>query len=97
MSKLNPTEKKFEKHIEKYLNLIKFKSINHQKYNRKLCLIEEELLDFIKKTQKEKWNKLQDVYGDQVEEKILDRISSEISRRGVIDVFRNQVSIVGFI
>ena len=92
MSTLNPTEKKFENHIEKYLNSIEYKSIHFEKYDRTLCLIKDEVLDFIQKTQKEKWDKLKDAYGEEVESKVLDRISSEISRRGVIDVLRNQVS-----
>ena len=54
MSKLNPTEKKFEKHIEKYLNLIKFKSINHQKYNRKIMSNRRRVVRFYKKNSKRK-------------------------------------------
>jgi type I restriction enzyme R subunit len=92
MINLHPTEKKFEDHIEKFLNLIEYKSIHYQKYDRTLCLIKDEVLDFIKKTQKEKWDKLKDVYGEEVNNKVFDRISSEIYRRGVIDVLRNQVS-----
>ena len=92
MSSLKPTEKKFENHIEKYLNSTAFKSIHYEKYDRKICLIRNELLDFIKTTQKEKWDTLKNAYGEEVESKVLDRISSEISRRGVIDVLRNQVS-----
>ena len=67
MSVLNPTEKKFESHIEKYLNSIEYKSIHYEKYDRTLCLIKDEVLDFIKKTQKEKWDKLKDAYGEEVE------------------------------
>jgi len=92
MSNLNPTEKKFEDHIEKYLNSIEYKSIYYEKYDRTLCLIKDEVLDFIKKTQKDSWKKLQNIYEEDTENKVLNRISSEISRRGVIDVLRNQVS-----
>ncbi len=92
MNKLNPTEMKFENNIEKYLNLIEYKSIHYKLYDRNLCLIKDEVLDFIKKTQKDSWQKLQNIYGDDTENKVLFRISSEISRRGAIDVFRNQVS-----
>ena len=92
MSSLSPTEKKFENHIEKYLNSIEYKSIHFEKYDRTLCLIKDEVLDFIKKTQKDSWKKLQDIYQEDTENKVLNRISSEISRRGVIDVLRNQVS-----
>ncbi len=92
MNKLNPTEKKFESHIENYLNSIEYKSIEFEKYDRNLCLVKDEIIDFIKKTQKNSWKKLQEIYQEDIENKVLNRISSEISRRGVIDVLRNQVS-----
>ena len=92
MNTLSPTEKKFENHIEKYLNSIEYKSFHFEKYDRILCLNKDEVLDFIKKTQKDKWIKLKNIYEDEVEVKVLERISSEISRRGVIDVLRNQIS-----
>ena len=57
MNKLSPTEKKFENHIEKYLNSLEYNSIHFEKYDRTLCLIKDEVLDFIQRTQKEKWNK----------------------------------------
>ena len=52
MSNYNPTEKKFENHIEKYFNSQGFKSINYKEYNRDLCLIKSEILNFIKSSQK---------------------------------------------
>ena len=54
MSSLNPTEKKFENHIEKYLNSIEYKSFHYELYDRNLCLIKDEVLNFIKNTQKGK-------------------------------------------
>ena len=51
MSNLNPTEKKFENHIEKYLNSKSFKSIDYTEYDRDLCLIKSEILNFIKSSQ----------------------------------------------
>ena len=74
MSKLNPTEKKFENHIEKFLNLIEYKSIHFEKYDRTLCLIKDEVLDFIKKTQKNNWKKLQEIYAEDVENRVINRI-----------------------
>jgi type I restriction enzyme S subunit len=44
--KVNPTEKKFENHIEKYLNSIEYKSIHFEKYDRTLCLIKDEVIRF---------------------------------------------------
>ncbi len=91
MSNLHPTEKKFENHIEKYLNSIEYKSIHYENYDRNLCLIKDDVLEFIKETQKENWKELQDIYAEDVENKVLNRINNEISRRGVIDVLRNQI------
>ena len=92
MSGLSPTEKKFENYIENFLKSINYKSIHYEKYDRTLCLIKDEVLDFIKKTQKDSWKRLQDIYLEDTENRVLNRISSEISRRGVIDVLRGQVS-----
>ena len=55
-------------------------------------LIKDEVIDFLKNTQPQKWNKLNDSYGIDTEKKVLQRISSEISKRGIIDVLRNQVA-----
>ena len=74
MNVLNPTEKKFEDNIEKFLNSIEYKSIYYEKYDRTLCLIKDEVLDFIKKTQKDSWKKLQDIYAEDTENKVLNRI-----------------------
>ena len=91
MNKLSPTEKKFENHIEKFLNSINYKSYDYKIYDRKLCLIRDQVINFIKSTQSESWKKLINIYGQDVEDKFLDRINSEISKRGLIDVLRNQV------
>ena len=91
MSSLKPTEEKFEDHIEKHLNSIGYKSCYFSEYNRSLCLIRDDLLQFIKTTQPDKWSKLEEIYGIDAENKILSRISSEISKRGIIDVLRNSV------
>ena len=48
MSSLKPTEKKFEDHIEKNLNSYEYKSIDYGKYDRDLCLIKDEIINFIK-------------------------------------------------
>ena len=56
MSDIKPTEKKFENHIEKYLNSIKYKSIHFEQYDRNLGLIKEEVLNFIKKPRRKMIN-----------------------------------------
>jgi len=91
MSDLKPTEEKFEDHIEKHLNSTGYKSRHFSEYNRSLCFIREDLVEFIKTTQPDNWSKLEEIYGIDTENKVLSRISSEISKRGIIDVLRNPV------
>ena len=91
MSSLKPTEEKFEDHIEKHLNSIGYKSCHFSEYNRSLCLIRKDLVEFIKTTQPSNWSKLEEIYGIDTENKILSRISFEISKRGIIDILRNPV------
>ena len=42
----------------KELNSLNFGSRNYKDYDRELCLIQDEVIDFIKNTQPEKWDKL---------------------------------------
>ena len=58
MNGLSPNEKKFEKH----LNSLDYSSKNFNEYDRNLCLIKEQVIDFIKTTQQEKWDKLNEIY-----------------------------------
>lgn len=91
MSGLSPTEKRFEEHIEDHLKTVGYSTLHFSQYDRNLCLIRDEVIDFIRSTQPEQWGRLQEIYDVDTENKILARISSEISKRGIIDVLRNQV------
>jgi len=91
MSGLSPTEKKFEEHIEDHLKTVGYSTLHFSEYDRNLCLIRDQVIDFIRDTQPEQWGRLQEIYDVDTENKILARISSEISKRGIIDVLRNQV------
>ena len=48
MSGLSPTEKKFEEHIEKHLCSIGYTSAHFDEYDRSLCLIKDQVINFIK-------------------------------------------------
>ena len=91
MGDLKPTEKKFEDHIENHLLSVGYVSHHFSEYDRTLCLIRDEVINFIKTTQPENWGRLEEIYEIDVENKVLSRISSEISKRGIIDVLRNPV------
>ena len=91
MSGFSPTEKKFEEYIEKSLISNGFSSIHFSEYDRNLCLLKDNVIDFIKRTQPEQWGRLTEIYDIDTDNKVLSRISTEISKRGIIDVLRNQV------
>lgn len=58
-------------------------------YDRVLCLLQRDALDFILATQPKEWEKLKQHHGAAVRERFLERLASEISRRGALDVLRN--------
>lgn len=64
-------------------------------YDRTLCLIPRDVLDFILATQPKEWARLKRLYGAAVEEKFLRRLSSEIERRGTLDVLRHGIKDMG--
>ena len=87
----NPSEKRFETHIEQSLNQQGYSSIHFNEYDRTLCLIPNEVIGFVRKTQPKEWEKLELQYGSDTESKFLKRLTDEIGKRGVIDVLRNGV------
>ena len=91
MSGLSPTEKRFEEHIEDHLKTVGYTTTHFSEYDRNLCLIRDHVIGFIKRTQPEEWGRLQEIYDVDTENKVLSRISSEISKRGIIDVLRHQI------
>ena len=60
-------------------------------YDRALCLLPCDVLDFVLATQPKEWRKLSQHYGAEVKEQFLKRLSSEIERRGTLDVLRRGV------
>ena len=66
-----------------------------QDYDRILCLLPNDVLDFVLATQPKEWQKLSQHYGAQVKERFLKRVSSEIERRGALNVLRTGVKDMG--
>ena len=85
------TEERFEDHIETHLNRSRYRSRQPAIYNKSLCLIPGETLRFIQQTQPEVYRRLKRQYGEETPTKLLDRVSKEIGRRGVLDVLRKGV------
>ena len=64
-------------------------------YDRALCLIREDVLDFVLVTQPQEWQRLAQHHGSAVEEQFLKRLASEIARRGALDVLRHGIRDMG--
>ncbi len=60
-------------------------------YDRALCLLARDTLDFVLATQPKEWKKLEQHHGTAVKEQFLRRLASEIERRGALDVLRNGI------
>ncbi|MBC7293420.1 MAG: type I restriction endonuclease subunit R, partial [Thermoleophilia bacterium] len=58
-------------------------------YDRALCLIPRDVVDFVVATQPKEWARLKQHHGAEVKERFLKRLASEIERRGALDVLRN--------
>jgi type I restriction enzyme R subunit len=66
-----------------------------EEYDRSLCLIPKDVLDFIYATQPKEWDKLKRQHGVDVKERFLKRLSSEIKQHGVLDVLRRGIKDLG--
>jgi type I restriction enzyme R subunit len=60
-------------------------------YDRELCLIPTDVVDFVLATQPKQWEKLKQHYGAAVREQFLTRLAAEIKWRGALDVLRNGI------
>ncbi len=85
------TEERFEDHIEAHLNKSDYLSFQSFHYDKSRCLISNETLRFIQLTQRDEYQKLESQYDADTPDKLLDRVSSEIKKRGVLDVLRKGI------
>ena len=92
-----PTEKRYEEHIERELNSLlddglQFHSKVHQRddtwYDKELCIVGDEFIEFLRETQKETYDTLQKKYGENTNKNILKRLHKEIENKGLIHVLR---------
>ena len=60
-----------------------------EEFDRSLCVIPRDAIDFILATQPKEWKRLKEHYGAAVKEQFLKRLAREIERRGALDVLRN--------
>jgi type I restriction enzyme R subunit len=60
-------------------------------YDRSLCLDPDVVLDFLYATQPQQWDKLKQQHGAEVKSRFLQRLASEVGKRGTLDVLRRGV------
>jgi type I restriction enzyme R subunit len=92
----NHTERAFEEAIESHL--LEFGGYvkgSMEDYRRELALFPQTVVDFIRSTQPEKWQRLETFHGEQVETKFIQRLERELQQRGTLDVLRHGVSDYG--
>ena len=68
-----------------------FRKRRPEDYDRTLCLLTRDVVDFILATQPKEWQKLKQHHGSNVQEQFLTRLAGEIERRGVLDVLRTGI------
>ena len=64
-------------------------------YDRARCLLSRDVLDFVQATQPKQWQRLSQHHGTESKERFLKRLSSEIGRRGALDVLRRGLKDMG--
>lgn len=95
------TELRFEEWIEtSLLNNGYNHSFTHSnefetKYNKELCLVEEDVIEFIKTTQKEEYDKLYSQFDSSTDTQLLKTIDKTISQRGIVDTLRGGINTRG--
>jgi type I restriction enzyme, R subunit len=62
-----------------------------EEYDRSLCLLPRDVVDFVLATQPKEWKKLTQHHGAVVKEQFLKRLATEIERRGALDVLRSGI------
>jgi type I restriction enzyme R subunit len=60
-------------------------------YDRDLCLLSQDVIDFVLATQPKEWTRLKQHHGSAVEEQFLQHLAAEIKQRGALDVLRNGI------
>lgn len=90
------SEKNFEAQIEHVLrNVNGYHSRTSSDYDAALCLIPDDVIDFVIATQPESWDKLTKVYGANTRAKFLNRLTDAIERYGTLDVLRKGIKDAG--
>ncbi|WP_041229685.1 hypothetical protein [Rippkaea orientalis] len=83
---MNTSEKNFESDIQAYLLENGYYSRTSHDYDKKLCLIPQDVLNFINATQPQEWQKYQTQYGDDAQTKLLQRLAQQIKKHNFMNL-----------
>jgi type I restriction enzyme R subunit len=89
------TEKGFEEYIEASLLANGYMQGSSESYHKMLAIDTMLLFEFLEDTQPIKMQKLNYIYKDQYQQKILSRLDKELASRGMIDVLRHGIKDYG--
>lgn len=98
---MDTSERRFEDEIEYWLTHVGpsefdlYESKSPSGYDRQLGLYCEDLLDFVRETQPQQWERLERIHGANAGEKFCKRVARELDRRGVVEVLRRGVEDLG--
>lgn len=82
-------EADFEAHFVQYLVDSKdYQQKDASTYNKDLCLIEEDVIAFVKETQPKEYSKLQEQYGTDTDRKIVENVAKSIAANKTLKVLR---------
>jgi len=85
------SERAFEDAIEAALLRGHYHQRTAEQYDRNLCLLPQDVVDFVLATQPKEWAKLAQHHGSAVRGQFLKRLATEIDRRGTLDVLRQGI------
>ncbi|MGJ9540191.1 hypothetical protein ACRQFD_03715 [Actinotignum sp. GS-2025c] len=94
---METTERRFEEEIEYSLTHFGasqfdlYESRDPSDYDRQLGLYPQDLLDFVRETQPQQWERLERIHGAKAAEKFCKRVARELDRRGVVEVLRRGI------
>ena len=84
----NYLEEDFEEHIEEHLLTSDYHKKSSFDYDKNLCLIQSEVIEFIKSSQPKEYEKLQKQYGNETGQKLCHNLSNKIYQYGTLHILR---------
>lgn len=92
---IDTSEKDFEEAIETHLLANGYHKRTSNNYDRTLCLIPDDVINFLVATQPQEWQKFQTQYGTDAKQKLLKRLADVIQKQGTLEVLRNGIKANG--